>query len=58
MPNKILLAYICTDIAFVAMGALELGFAIIINNVKDQDPANGMEAARNLLYQRFPLTGG
>lgn len=58
MVNKILLSFIAADILFVAMGALELGFAIVVQNNKDEIPTDGEQAARNLLYQRFPLTAG
>ncbi|KAJ2902428.1 putative tetraspanin protein [Zalerion maritima] len=58
MANKILLTYIVADILFVAMGAVEIGFAVIVNNVRDEVPSTGEEAARNLLYQRFPLSAG
>ena len=57
MVNRILLVYVFADILFVAMGALELGFSVIVNNIKDDVADNGMQVARNLLYQRFPLTG-
>ena len=57
MVNRILLAYIFADILFVAMGGLELGFSIFVNNTKDDVADNGLQVARNLLYQRFPLTG-
>lgn len=58
MVNRILLVYVFADILFVAMGALELGFSVIVNNIKDDVADNGMQVARNLLYQRFPLTAG
>ena len=57
MRNKILLSYLVADALFVAMGAIELGFSIIVQNTKDAAPVTGDQAARNLLYQRFPLTG-
>lgn len=57
MANKILLSYVCADILFVMMGAIELGFAIIVGKVRNDIPESGTEAARNLLYQRFPLEG-
>lgn len=58
MANKILAAYIVADFLFVLMGALMLGFSIIVGNVRNEIPTEGEQAARNLLYQKFPLTAG
>ncbi|KAI6602090.1 hypothetical protein ACKVWC_010890 [Pyricularia oryzae] len=58
MANKILVAYIFADFLFVLMGALMLGFSIVVGNVRDEVPTEGNQAARNLLYQKFPLTAG
>ncbi|TLD22178.1 hypothetical protein PspLS_07882 [Pyricularia sp. CBS 133598] len=58
MANKILVAYIFADFLFVLMGALILGFSIVVSNVRDEVPTEGNQAARNLLYQKFPLTAG
>ncbi|KAK3903444.1 hypothetical protein C8A05DRAFT_14597 [Staphylotrichum tortipilum] len=58
MANKIQLVYVISDGLFLLMGVFILAFAIIVNNVKDEVPTNGRQAARNLLYQGFPLTAG
>ena len=57
MVNKIQLVYVATDFLFLVMGVFILAFSIIVNNIKDEIPVNGRQAARNLLYQGFPLTG-
>ncbi len=57
MVNKIQLVYVATDGLFLLMGVFILAFSIIVNNIKDEVPVNGRQAARNLLYQGFPLTG-
>ena len=57
MVNKIQLVYVATDGLFLVMGVFILAFSIIVNNIKDEVPVNGRQAARNLLYQGFPLTG-
>jgi len=58
MVNKIQLVYVATDFLFLVMGVFILAFSIIVNNIKDEIPVNGRQAARNLLYQGFPLTAG
>lgn len=57
MANKVLMAYVAADILFVAMGAVMLGFSIIVKNSMFDTPTTGGQAARNILYQQFPLTG-
>ena len=57
MVNKILAAYVVADILFLVSGAIELAFSIIVGNVMNEVAVDGETAARNLLYQRFPLTG-
>jgi hypothetical protein len=57
MPNKVALAYMVSDFLFVLMGIFMLAFSIVVQNVRFEEPENGRQAARNLLYQRFPLTG-
>ena len=57
MANKVALAYMVTDFLFVLMGIFMLAFSIVVQNVRSEEPENGRQAARNLLYQRFPLTG-
>ncbi len=57
MGNKVLLAYVVADVGFVISGAVMLAFSIIVQNNMFEVPTEGEQAARNLLYQRFPLTG-
>ncbi|KAK4154832.1 hypothetical protein C8A00DRAFT_32352 [Chaetomidium leptoderma] len=58
MVNKIQLAYVVADGLVLLMGVFILGFSVIVGNIKDETPTNGRQAARNLLYQEFPLTAG
>lgn len=58
MVNKILLATAVADILFLITGAAQLAFALIVKNVMNEESVEGMQAARNLLYQRFPLQAG
>ncbi|KAI1392287.1 uncharacterized protein F4822DRAFT_390399 [Hypoxylon trugodes] len=58
MVNKVLGAFIATDGLFVSMGAIMLGFSIIVQQTCFDPPNDGNEAARDLLYQRFPFTAG
>ncbi|KAL8387275.1 hypothetical protein RB595_010031 [Gaeumannomyces hyphopodioides] len=58
MANKILVSYVVADFLFVLMGAFMLGFSVVVQNVRDEVPTEGEQAARNLLYQGFPLTAG
>ena len=55
--NKVLWAYIAADVLFVLMGAVMVGFAVVVQNEIKVEPTDGEQAARNLLYSRFPLTG-
>jgi len=55
--NKVLWAYIAADVLFVVMGAVMVGFAVVVQNEIKVQPTDGEQAARNLLYSRFPLTG-
>lgn len=58
MPSKVFLATLVASVLFVASGAIELGFSVIVGNQIHNIPKDGKEATRNLLYQRFPLTVG
>lgn len=58
MVNKILVTTAVADFLFLATGAAQLAFALIVKNVMNEDAVEGMQAARNLLYQRFPLQAG
>ena len=57
MVSKIQLTYVVADGLFLLMGILIIGFSVIVGNIRDEVPTDGRQAARNLLYQRFPLTG-
>ena len=57
MGNKVLMAYVVADVLFVITGAVMLAFSIIVQNSMFSVPTDGNEAARNLIYQSFPLTG-
>lgn len=58
MVNKVQAAYVVADGLFLLMGIFIIGFSVIVGNIRDEIPENGRQAARNLLYQRFPLTAG
>ncbi|KAK4187292.1 hypothetical protein QBC35DRAFT_235853 [Podospora australis] len=58
MVNKVQLAYVVADGLFLLMGVFMIGFSVIVGNIRDEIPENGRQAARNLLYQRFPLNAG
>lgn len=57
MVNKVLAAFVAIDGLFAVMGAILMGFSVIVLNTCFNPPTEGVEAARDLLYQRFPLTG-
>ncbi|EFW99373.1 tetraspanin [Grosmannia clavigera kw1407] len=58
MANKIFVAYVVADALFIIMGSILLGFSVVVKNTLHNAPSDGAEAARNLLYTRFPLTAG
>ncbi|KAK0615785.1 hypothetical protein B0T17DRAFT_355164 [Bombardia bombarda] len=58
MANKVLVAYVVADALFVVMGIIMLAFSVVVQNIQSEIPTEGKQAARNLLYQRFPLTAG
>lgn len=58
MGSKVQLAYVICDALFLVMGIVILAFCVIVGNVRDEVPADGHQAARDLLYQKFPLSGG
>ncbi|KAI1779375.1 hypothetical protein F4818DRAFT_248457 [Hypoxylon cercidicola] len=58
MVNKVLTAFVVMDGMFVSMGAIMLGFSIIVQQTCFDTPTEGNEAARDLLYQKFPFTAG
>ena len=55
--SKVLLAYVVADGLFLLMGVFMIVFSVIVQNIQFEIPTEGHQAARNLLYQRFPLTG-
>lgn len=57
MVNKVMAAFVAVDGLFALMGAIMMGFSVIVLNTCFKAPTEGNEAARDLLYQRFPLTG-
>lgn len=58
MVNKVMAAFIGVDGLFVSMGAIMLGFSIIVQQTCFDVPSDGNAAARDLLYRRFPFTAG
>ncbi|KAK3389060.1 hypothetical protein B0T20DRAFT_93443 [Sordaria brevicollis] len=56
--SKVLLAYVVADGLFLLMGIFMIAFSVIVQNIQFEIPTEGHQAARNLLYQRFPLTAG
>lgn len=57
MANRVLLTYVVADLLFVMVGAVMMGFSIIVQNTIYEAATTGGQAARNLLYQKFPITG-
>ncbi|KAM0560962.1 hypothetical protein ACHAPJ_003460 [Fusarium lateritium] len=58
MVDKIFLATVIADILFLASGVMELVFSLVVRSLMNNMPSDGVDATRNLLYQRFPLTAG
>jgi hypothetical protein len=58
MANLILAFYIFVDFLFLVSGAIIMGFSLIVQANKDEQPTEGRQAARNLIYQSFPFQGG
>jgi hypothetical protein len=58
MVNKILATTMAVHALFLATGCLSLGFCLIVRSFMNQEPANGEEATRNLLYRQLPLNAG
>ncbi|KAK0733632.1 hypothetical protein B0T26DRAFT_30494 [Lasiosphaeria miniovina] len=56
MVNKVLLTYAVFDFIFVAMGIVIIVFSTTVQKFQFEVPTDGKQAARNLLYQRFPFT--
>lgn len=57
MVNKILASFVLADFLFAVGGAIMLGFAVIVQQTCFNEPTEGVEAARNLLYREFPFNG-
>jgi hypothetical protein len=57
MVNGVQLTYVVADGLFLLMGIFILAFSVIVGNIRNEVPTDGQQAARNLLYQGFPLTG-
>ncbi|KAJ3477968.1 hypothetical protein NLG97_g8698 [Lecanicillium saksenae] len=58
MPDKVLLTTLAINVLFLATGAIELGFCLVVRGLLDNDPVDGREAVRHLLYRQFPLDAG
>ncbi|KAH6697625.1 tetraspanin [Plectosphaerella plurivora] len=58
MANLILGFYIFVDFLFLVSGAIIMGFSLIVQANKDEQPFEGRQAARNLIYQSFPFQAG
>ena len=57
MVNKVLASFMVADGLFVSMGAIMLGFCVIVRQTCFEEPTEGREAARDLLYRSFPFNG-
>lgn len=55
MANKILMVYAAADALFLIMGIILLGFSIVVQNTMTEGFTDGEQAARNLMYRKFPL---
>ncbi|KAI0426908.1 tetraspanin [Xylaria sp. FL1042] len=58
MVNKVLATFVGIDVLFAITGAIIVGFSVIVRNTCFDPPTSGNEAARDLLYQQFPLSAG
>jgi hypothetical protein len=58
MVNKVLAAFVAIDFLYAITGAIVTGFSVIVLNTCFNVPTEGEEAARDLLYRRFPLQAG
>jgi hypothetical protein len=59
MTNRVLLATSGLALIFVAAASIMMGFSVIVGQIRDEpNPVDGMEAARHLMYKRFPLEAG
>ncbi|EGY19753.1 hypothetical protein HYQ45_003952 [Verticillium longisporum] len=58
MVNKILATFVVADVLFLITGAVTLGFSLIARNNMFEQPDEGQQAARNLIYQKFPFEAG
>lgn len=58
MPDKVFLTTLAADVLFLATGAIQLGFSLVVQSHLGNTPKDGHEAIRNFLYHRFPFTAG
>ncbi|GAB1312234.1 Tetraspanin [Madurella fahalii] len=58
MVSKVQLAYVVADGLILLMGIFIISFCVVVGNIRNEVPTDGEQAARNLLYQRFPLEAG
>lgn len=58
MPDKVLLTTLAINVIFLATGAIQLGFCLIVQGLIGKATTDGREAVRHLLYAEFPLTAG
>ena len=59
MPNHVLLATTGLTLLFVSAAGIIMGFSVISSKMRnDITPVDGIDAARHLTYQRFPLEAG
>ncbi|OLN97258.1 hypothetical protein CCHL11_07731 [Colletotrichum chlorophyti] len=58
MANKVLLAFVATDVVFLVTGAILLGYSLINQNLVKEAPTEGMQAVMRLVTGSFPLTAG
>jgi len=59
MANRILLATALLTFLFVSSAGVIMGFSVIAGRIRNSPtPVDGIEAARHLTYQRFPLEAG
>jgi hypothetical protein len=58
MVNKVYAVACGADFLFLAAGAIQLGFSLVVRAQMNDAPREGQQITRNLLYQQFPLDAG
>lgn len=58
MPDSVFLTALGIDAAFLASGALQLGFSLVTQSKLGSTPTDGKEAVQNLLFEWLPLKMG